>query len=195
MQEQPGVRQPSIARSIRQRASSISQAFVTWPSWREWGWCLGVYGLGMLATMLIGFGTGLLKVQVVAITPIQLGVLMALIFLKPCLVEETVFRGVLLPHPSEHRTQRTVWQSSIFSLIVFIFAHPLNGWLIKPAVLGLFLSPAFLLCAGILGLVCTLVYLRTGSIWPPVIFHWMSVVCWILFFGGKAQLNGTTYLK
>ncbi len=195
MQEQPDVRQSSIAGSIRQRASSVSKAFLTWPSWQEWVWCLGVYSFGMLATILIGFGTGLLTVQVVAITATQLGRLAVLIFLKPCLVEETIFRGVLLPHPSETHTQSAIWKWSIFSLIVFIFAHPLNGWLIKPAVLGLFLSPAFLLCAGILGLVCTLVYLRTGSIWPPVILHWMSVVVWITLLGGKARLNGTTYLK
>lgn len=191
MQEQSGVRQSSIVRSIRQRASSVSKAFVTWPSWREWAWCLGVYGLGMLATVLIGFGTGLLTVQVVAITPIRLGMLAFLIFLKPCLVEETIFRGVLLPHRSETHTQAEIWKWSVFSLMVFICAHPLNGWLIKPAVLGLFLSPAFLMCAGILGLVCTLVYLRTGSIWPPVILHWMSVVVWITLLGGKARLVGT----
>ncbi|HMZ78469.1 MAG TPA: CPBP family glutamic-type intramembrane protease [Acidobacteriota bacterium] len=176
---------------MRRRISSIRKAFLIWPSGQEWGWCLVIYGLGMLVTMAIGFGTGFLTLHIVPLTPFQLGMLALLIFLKPCLVEESIFRGLLLPHPSEQLPPSSIWKWSLFSLLIFIASHPLNGWLIKPAVLVLFLSPIFLTCAGILGLVCTLVYLRTGSIWPPVILHWMSVVVWITLLGGKARLMGT----
>jgi predicted Abi (CAAX) family protease len=37
----------------------------------------------------------------------------------------------------------------------------------------------------VLGAVCTTAYRRTGSLWPPVLLHWVTVVCWMMLLGGR----------
>ena len=64
--------------------------------------------------------------------------------------------------------------------------HPVNGAISGRAV---FLDPSFLVLATLLGIVCTMTYLRSGSIWPPILFHWFTVVVWIMFLGGWEKVK------
>ena len=41
-----------------------------------------------------------------------------------------------------------------------------------------FLEPGFLLVTAALGLTCTLAWRLTGSLWPAVVIHWLTVVGW-----------------
>jgi predicted Abi (CAAX) family protease len=41
-------------------------------------------------------------------------------------------------------------------------------------------DPRFLVQVTLLGLACSLAYLVSGSIWPPVLIHWLTVVVWLL---------------
>lgn len=56
----------------------------------------------------------------------------------------------------------------------------------------LFLHPAFLLNAGLIGLGCALMRWRTGSLWPAVLFHGVLVFVWKAWLGGPSleQLMG-----
>lgn len=47
-----------------------------------------------------------------------------------------------------------------------------------------FLDPVFLVLVTLLGIVCTITYLKSGSVWLPILFHWLMVVVWIIFLGG-----------
>ena len=61
----------------------------------------------------------------------------------------------------------------------------INGLLLKTEASQTFLDPVFLLLATLLGGCCTFVYLRTGSIWPSTLIHWLSLVSWKAFLGGR----------
>ena len=37
----------------------------------------------------------------------------------------------------------------------------------------------FLLQCALLGLACVLAYASTGSLWPPVLIHWLAVAAWL----------------
>lgn len=50
-------------------------------------------------------------------------------------------------------------------------------------------QPTFISLTTILGGTCTLMYFQSGSIWPPVLFHWATVATWLLALGGYNQLH------
>jgi predicted Abi (CAAX) family protease len=40
----------------------------------------------------------------------------------------------------------------------------------------------------VLGLGCAVMKLKTGSVWPAVILHWVLVVVWQTWLGGVSAL-------
>ncbi|MBW4471630.1 MAG: CPBP family intramembrane metalloprotease [Stenomitos rutilans HA7619-LM2] len=102
----------------------------------------------------------------------------------PSLLEELGFRVLLLPHPTEHASPTTRWLLSSLGWLLFVVYH------IHPFVPTFFRTPPFLTGAGLLGIICTLSYLKSGSIWMPVVIHWSIVVAWLLIFGGLEKFHG-----
>lgn len=107
----------------------------------------------------------------------------------PAITEELLFRVLLFPHPSESANLGIQLLWGILSLILFILYHPLNALTFYPAGLRTFFHPVFLTLAALLGLICTLSYAQSGSLWPPVFIHWVIVVLWLLVFGGYQRVN------
>ncbi len=109
--------------------------------------------------------------------PAELGLgALLLPFIIPAFLEELVFRGALLPRASE--IPIAPWGPAVFALILFVAWHPLNAWLFLPAAQPLFTDPAFLFMAALLGALATLLYMRSQSLWTPVIFHGAIVAGW-----------------
>ncbi|HJT50321.1 MAG TPA: CPBP family glutamic-type intramembrane protease, partial [Nitrosospira sp.] len=108
------------------------------------------------------------------------------LLVMPSFFEEFFFRAALLPHPVEAISPRARFIQASGSLIAFVFMHPVNGAISGRAV---FLDPSFLVLATLLGIVCTMTYLKSGSIWPPILFHWFTVVVWIMFLGGWEKVK------
>ena len=109
-------------------------------------------------------------------------------FLTPALLEEGLFRGLLLPHPATPgvtRVRRAAWWAG--SLLAYLAAHPLAAALVRPAARGVFDAPDFLVAAALLGVTATALYQRTGSLWPGVLLHGAVVATW-LNLGGAALL-------
>jgi predicted Abi (CAAX) family protease len=79
---------------------------------------------------------------------------------------------------------------SVVSLFVFVLYHPIRSWMLPKQQNRVFLDKRFLVLATLLGLFCTLIYLRSGSVWPSVLIHWLFVVIWIVFLGGYKRLRG-----
>jgi uncharacterized protein len=102
----------------------------------------------------------------------------------PGLTEELIFRGLLVPHPTEPLPpmMRRFWISASWALF---FVYHLNPWAPR-----LFWQPMFLLGMGLLGVACTVSYLQSRSVWTAVLIHWAIVVSWLLLFGGLAQFQG-----
>ena len=88
----------------------------------------------------------------------------AIIFVIPALGAELVFRGPLI-WLKETRGAVPAWAIAV-SLIAFIAWHPINAYTFMPQAREIFLDPRFLLIAALLGVVATLLALRTRSLWP-----------------------------
>ena len=71
------------------------------------------------------------------------------------------------------------------ALALFVLWPPLNGLFLKTEARQVFLDPGFLMLAGLLGGCSTAAYLLTGSIWPSTLVHWITVVGWKAFLGGR----------
>lgn len=112
------------------------------------------------------------------------------LFFLPALVEELLFRLLLIPHPIETAVSIDIVKWLLISLGVFIIYHPLNALTLYPAGKPTFWDWRFLTLTSLLGAVCSIAYYTTGSIWPPVIIHWIIVVGWVKVFGGKSLLVG-----
>jgi predicted Abi (CAAX) family protease len=68
---------------------------------------------------------------------------------------------------------------------LFVLWHPLNGLFLKTEARQVFLDPGFLTLAALLGTCSSATYLLTGSIWPSTLVHWVTVVVWKAFLGGR----------
>jgi predicted Abi (CAAX) family protease len=56
--------------------------------------------------------------------------------------------------------------------------------------LHLLLLPRLL--AALLGVVCEIAYLKTGSLWSPAAIHWLVVAVWLTVLGGYRKVVVTS---
>jgi predicted Abi (CAAX) family protease len=158
-------------------------AFLTLPSQNNWLYALGLLLLFAVVYLPIGLGSGFLTIAPQLSWPTILGVALGSL-LMPGLNEELMFRALLIPHPSETVSRQKRWIWIALSLILFILYH------LHPFTPVFFKTPVFILGAGLVGVVCTLSYLRSGSIWCAIVLHWLIVVIWLLIFGGLRKFQG-----
>lgn len=171
--------------------SRLVEATTTLPTYTGWlvsGLILVVYGLIALAW---GIKTGFLApLQLSSSLPrsIQIRVWVSSLIM-PALVEELLFRCLLIPHPQEGVWWVTLLLWSGFSLLLFVLYHPLNARTFYKAGDPTFFDPTFLFLAALLGLACTGTYIFTGSVWPGTIIHWLVVAIWLVYLGGRERLS------
>ncbi|MDX2240164.1 MAG: CPBP family glutamic-type intramembrane protease [Leptolyngbyaceae cyanobacterium bins.302] len=154
----------------------------TLPSQKDWLIAIAILILFALIYLPIGFSLGFLQVQPKFTWHIVLSVIMATFFM-PGLVEEGIFRVLLIPHPTESVSAKNLWISVGISWILFM------GYHIHPFTPAFFKESAFLIGAGLLGVGCTIAYLQSGSLWTPVVIHWLSVVAWLILLGGLEKFE------
>ena len=111
--------------------------------------------------------------------------------IAPAILEEFLFRVILLPQPLENRDFVTVVIWSAIALLLFIVYHPLNALSFFPVGRETFFNSIFLFLAALLGVICTIAYLQSASIWCPVVIHWLIVIIWLLCLGGLNRLKST----
>ncbi|WP_298325734.1 CPBP family glutamic-type intramembrane protease [Asticcacaulis sp.] len=169
----------TLWRLIRERVTGAGRSLIVWPSLKGWAWCAGVSAAVTLAVAVIGFGSGILHVA--PPSPGLLGVWLS-VMLVPAFSEEIVFRGLMIPAKAE--TTRPVLWIGVGTLI-FVLWHVFEALVLLPGA-TLFLHPAFLLNAGLIGLGCALMRWRTGSLWPAVLLHGTLVFVWKAWLGGPS---------
>jgi predicted Abi (CAAX) family protease len=151
---------------------------------------LGLPLIGLTSLLLIiGFQSNFLKIYILQKSWEEIIKIIAFSFFIPGLSEELFFRVIFLPHPNEKVSIKTQFIWGIVALTAFIIYHPLQGLTWNPSGHEVFLEPTFLILAYLLGTICTIAYLISGSIWLPVIIHWLAVVIWIILLGGFAKFN------
>ncbi len=172
----------STAKPRLELANPLARSWVAlrrWPDAKQWiqaAPVLAATAAIVLAIAMIGgfahwapmpFGTDWLRIAAIA-------------FVLPALIEEFIFRGLLMPVPGIASMRIGMW----LSIGLFVLWHPLQTWIFGPPWAGLFLEPAFLAAALVLAIGLTHVRIVTGSLWPAILGHWAIVAAWKLLFAG-----------
>jgi len=158
--------------------SRLTSALTTWPSVGGWGFSFAIFGGATAAIAAVAFGFGLIRWQPrLDNWPAHLSV-----FIVPAFTEELVFRGLIIPGRDEGQAAH---RAIAFGTLAFVLWHVVEATLVLPNA-ALFLHPAFLFCAGLLGLACAVTRYRSGSLWPAVLFHGVIVLAWQVLLGGPA---------
>ncbi len=149
---------------------------------------LSLIGLAILL-LFIGFKSGFLKVNVLEKSWEEIVKIVAFSLIMPGLSEEILFRILFLPHPTEKPSikKQIIW--GVITLTAFIIYHPLQGLTWNPAGREVFMEPIFLILAALLGVMCTIAYYWVGSLWLPVVVHWVAVSIWLVLLGGFSKFN------
>lgn len=165
----------------------LSAAIATIPDTQAWAWTIALLVAYALISLPIGFRLGFVQVEVLKGSwPLVAGII-AGSFLMPGMSEELFFRVLLFPHPTEKASLMTLWLWGCTSLFIFLVYHPLNIFAIGHD--KTFREPVFLLLAALLGIACTISYWQSGSLWPPVVIHWLIVAVWLILLGGYRKLH------
>jgi predicted Abi (CAAX) family protease len=175
--------------AARRRLQDLHDALTTIPDWRTWRTCGLIYGLFLICAFPLGLMSGLVRAQPAALTPGEVITSGLLLFVHPAMAEEIIFRGLLLPRDGRSWPRARLIAVAAAALGLYVVSHPINALMFRPQVLGLFASAPYLALATLLGLTCTLLYLISKSLWPPIAIHWLTVVTWIWLLGGQAALH------
>ena len=168
--------------------SRLAISFLTLPSNEDWVGTTLLLIIFSLIVIPLGLKLKFLRIEIPKISSKALVRLVLMTLFLPAALEEVFFRVLLLPHKSEQVSLSNQFFLIIVSLVLFIVSHPLNAIFFRRNAKTTFNSFAFLTFAAILGVVCTIAYLKSGSIYPPIILHWIFVLGWLLGFGGYQRL-------
>ena len=127
-------------------------------------------------------------------------------FFAPGLLEEIVFRAALLPRLRRHGEYAEMYDDVLLlepsadwglalrcglALAAFVAMHPVNAMLLRRKALPTFCDWRFLACSAVLGAVCSVLYLETGTVWAPAVLHWLVVAVWLWEFDGLVRAHCT----
>ncbi len=142
-----------------------------------------------IIALTYGWKLGFLQIQLWSANWIDQCLLALRCLFAPAIIEEIIFRVILLPHPSEitNWLRWNLW--AIVSLVLFVLYHPLNAKTFFKAGNPTFFNRVFLTLTLWLGIICTVAYTLTGSFWVIVLIHWVVVVVWLIVFGGITKLD------
>jgi len=111
------------------------------------------------------------------------------LLVMPSLVEELLFRVLPLPHPLEGAGAVDLIGWGLLAGGLFVGYHPLAARFWYRQAEPLFRQARFLVPCALLGLVCSIAYLATGSLWPPLLLHAAVVITWLEGLGGRRLLG------
>lgn len=137
----------------------------------------------LMVALVIGFAVGLFELSMLESSLVW--VLPIALFIFPSFLEESVFRGMLIPNNARERGTKYIVFIVLLSSLIFVAWHPLNAMTINPGAKEIFLNPYFLFIAFLLGIATAISYIYSRSLWAPVIIHWITVVVWVLYLGGR----------
>ena len=167
------------------RLIDVKRGLTTLPKGGDFLFSVVIFLIYMAVALPIGFFSGFFTLEVLKT---DIWVMIALpisLFFIPSLFEEIVFRGLLLPHRSRGVSTRPLVLYSVFSIAAFVVWHPINAMTINHPAYTMFTNPLFLSLAALMGIACTITYIRTGSVWVPIAIHWLTVLVWVFFLSGR----------
>ncbi|HLI65292.1 MAG TPA: CPBP family glutamic-type intramembrane protease [Caulobacteraceae bacterium] len=166
---------------LQTAAGRLGRGLITWPDARGWRDVAGIAVVTAGAMPAIGAPLGFVRYAprgLAALAPT-----LPVIFVAPALLEESVFRGLFVPDRSENARP---WLAIALVTAAFTLWHAIEALTFLPRARPIFLTPGLLGCAAALGAGCAIARWRTGSLWPPILMHWLTVAAWQGLFGGPA---------
>ena len=167
------------------RLIDIKRGLITLTKGSDLLFSVVVFLMYMAVALPLGFFSGFFTITVLKTNILVMIVLPISFFFIPSLLEEVVFRGFLLPHKERKISALRLVLSSVFSIVAFIVWHPLNAMIINQPAYAVFTNPVFLCLAALMAIACTITYIKTGSLWVPITIHWLTVLVWVFFLGGR----------
>jgi predicted Abi (CAAX) family protease len=171
--------------AFKDATGRIFRSIAVCPNNSGWRYCLVAFVIYVALALPLGLATGALRFESSNDTFGRLLTFSLVAVFVPCLSEELFFRALLLPDPRLPSSTNYKIARATIALLLFVLWHPINGLFLKTAARQTFLDPGFLMLTALLGSCCTTMYLRTASIWPSTLVHWVTVVCWKAFLGGR----------
>jgi len=169
-------------------AHRLITAVSTLPDAEAWLHAAALILIFTIIALPIGFQRGFLQIEVLRASWSKIIGIIATSLFMPAVIEELFFRVLLLPRSTENVSPLGLWFWGCISLAMFIAYHPLNALSFFPRGLKTFFHVVFLVLAALLGIVCSIAYIQSGSLWTPVVIHWLAVVVWLLLLGGYKKL-------
>jgi predicted Abi (CAAX) family protease len=169
-------------------AHRLITAVSTLPDAEAWLHAAALILIFTIIALPIGFQRGFLQIEVLRASWSKIIGIIATSLFMPAVIEELFFRVLLLPRTTEKVSALGLWFWGCISLAMFIVYHPLNALSFFPRGLKTFFNVVFLVLAALLGIVCSIAYIQSGSLWTPVVIHWLAVVVWLLLLGGYKKL-------
>lgn len=157
----------------------------TLPSRGTWHALAIIFVLYALLATLIASGSGFIKFSPLPLTGRGYLRLALVLLVAPSGLEESLFRAFLLPRSDEHRALLY----AALSLTLYVLSHPMSALLFRPSARNVFTSPRFLVMVTLLGVACTAATWTSGSLWPSIFIHWLTVFVWLGLLGGRAALG------
>jgi predicted Abi (CAAX) family protease len=107
-------------------------------------------------------------------------------FLVIALIEEYIFRVLLLPYPKPWIPELTWWSWALLAFelyLLYYFLLPGRSWKQSDAIS----RPVRFKLVALLGITCTIAYRLTGSLWIITVIHSIAISVWWLWLGNKQQ--------
>ena len=96
----------------------------------------------------------------------------------PAFFEELVFRGLLLPSALDGVAPAALLAWMALSVGLFVLWHDLTARLASERGRAAGGNPRALARSALLGMACSLALVVSGSLWWPVLLHWISTMAW-----------------
>ena len=162
---------------------------VTIPTGWDWLTTMAVLvGFGTIA-LVVGFSQGILRWQPWQAPWYRYGGTLLRLLIVPALLQEYVFRVLLIPYPKTWISGWIWWTWALLALGLFVAFQLGYARLLHRSRYPIVAHPMCISLMTILGLACTLTYRLTGSLWTIAIVHWVFVSAWWLLLGGRQQVQ------
>lgn len=182
----------SLIELIKARIQALLLGYTVWPGLDVWLTSILLLLIFGVIARWQGLRSGIIREEKTTLSTWGRVLLGARLLLHPAVVEESIFRGLLIPSPTDTSITPTVLAWIILSWLLFILAHPINSLILKPQTRAVFTHPVFLILAGLLAICTSALYWISASLWPAILFHWIVVFVWMTRFGGLSYLSRQT---
>ena len=173
---------------IEQRVHDVLHGLTALPKRKDFLFAATLFVIYSIIVLLIGFSTEVFTFSLLIPEKAIHYLLPITLIFFPCIPEELFFRGAMLPRKKLNLTISKQLIYSLGSSVLFVLWHPVNAYLINYSAIPLFTNIYFLVIVFLLGMVCAITYLQSGSLWIPILIHWLTVSSWVFFLGGRNKV-------